>query len=113
VSSDYSRDGFRVKIDLALSRKYGIRIQDLPLLCRSVLERRDVTVDQDTFTYAEADMRRYAEAGALRDASALRRKATPLPMRNNAVAVRENEAIRESAAVRENATAAGWNLPQL
>ncbi len=29
-----------VRADLALTRRYGIPVQELPLLCRSVLDRR-------------------------------------------------------------------------
>ena len=41
IAEDRSRIGFTVRTDLALTRKYGIQMQDLPLLCRGLLERRD------------------------------------------------------------------------
>ncbi len=36
-----SRMEFTVKADLGLIRRYDIRMQELPLLCRSLLERSD------------------------------------------------------------------------
>ena len=39
VGEDRVRTEYRVKADLALIRRYGIRVQELPLLCRAVLER--------------------------------------------------------------------------
>ena len=41
IAGDGTRTPFTVRLDLALSRKYGIRIQELPLLCLGHLERRD------------------------------------------------------------------------
>ncbi len=38
VEADRTRTQFTVGADLSLIRKYNIRVQDLPLLCRSVLE---------------------------------------------------------------------------
>jgi hypothetical protein len=36
-----TRTHFVVRADLELMRKYEIRVQELPLLCRRLLERRD------------------------------------------------------------------------
>jgi len=47
---------FTVRADLALSRRYGIAMQELPLLCRAVLERRSESDDQRDFTFTEGDM---------------------------------------------------------
>ena len=41
VAADRSRSAFTVRTDLALARQYAIRIQELPLLCRAVLERHE------------------------------------------------------------------------
>ena len=41
IGDDRSRTEFTVRADLALSRKYGIQMQDLPLLCRGLLDRLD------------------------------------------------------------------------
>ena len=82
VSEDRSRDGYIVKTDLSLIRKYGIRLQDLPLLCRRLLENRDVTIDQHAFTYGEADMRLYANVVAVQ-AAASRKPQGPRPIPQN------------------------------
>jgi len=66
VASDRTRTAFTVKTDLALTRRYGIRLQELPLLCREVLERRD-DEQKRAFTYTEADMSIYADVAAARD----------------------------------------------
>jgi len=56
VGEDRTRTAYSVRADLALSRKYGIRVQELPLLCRSILEQRDGNDAQRAFTYTEAAM---------------------------------------------------------
>src|ERR1044072_515545 len=61
---------FTVKINLALARKHGIRLQDLPLLCRSVLERGHEDLEKRAFTYTEEDMRLHADCAAARDEAA-------------------------------------------
>jgi hypothetical protein len=56
IGEDRIRTAYSVRADLALTRKYGIRMQELPLLCRNVLEQRDGDDAQRTFTYTEAAM---------------------------------------------------------
>lgn len=56
VGEDRIRTAFSVRADLALIRKYGIRVQELPLLCRSILEQRDANDTKRTFTYTEDAM---------------------------------------------------------
>ena len=92
VAEDRSRDQYIVRTDISLIRKYGIRVQDLPLLCRGMLERRDLSVDQHTFTYAETDMRLYADVAASRASAAAPKRAPARPVRENA--------------------GAGWRTPQ-
>ena len=43
IAEDRTRTRFAVRTDLALIRNYGIRVQELPILCRGLLERRDET----------------------------------------------------------------------
>jgi hypothetical protein len=62
VGEDRIRTAYRVRADIALLPRYGIRVQELPLLCRGILERRDPGDKQDTFTYTEADMSLEASA---------------------------------------------------
>ena len=75
IAEDRTRTAFTVRTDLALARKYGIRLQELPLLCREVLERRDEAEEKRAFTYTEADMCLYASAcAAAREKAAQRKK---------------------------------------
>src|SRR6202167_1878636 len=57
TGEDRTRTKCTVKADLALIRRYGIQIQELPLLCRSLLERRDEASDAQAFTFTEEEMR--------------------------------------------------------
>ena len=61
IDADRVRTPFTVRADLALSRTYGIRLQELPLMCRAILEaprgrsgRRDA---QNALTFTEDAMR--------------------------------------------------------
>ncbi len=58
---------FTVRIDVALARKHGLRLQELPLLCRSVLERDQEDQEKRAFTYTEEDMRLHADGVAARE----------------------------------------------
>jgi hypothetical protein len=75
IGQDRTRTAFTVRTDVALSRSYGIHLQELPLLCRELLDRHGEAEDQRSFTYTEADMRLYAnDRAAARDAAAQKRK---------------------------------------
>ena len=79
IGEDRVRTEYKVRADLALIHKYGIRVQELPLLCRGILEGRKEDEAQQTFTYTESDMRRNAELSALRAADSQKRKAPRKP----------------------------------
>lgn len=66
IGEDRARTEYKVRADLALLHRYGIRVQELPLLCRGLLERRNEGESQDVFTYTETDMRLNAEQSAER-----------------------------------------------
>ena len=83
---------FTVRIDLALARKHGIRLQELPLLCRSVLERGHEDQEQRAFTYTEQDMCQHAERIAARDEAAKNARVSRRP-----VSARVGSAWRASA----------------
>jgi len=69
-----SRMAFTVKADLDLIRRYDIRLQELPLLCRSFLEKRNAD-DARTLTFTEDEMRACAEnRTAARDDAARKKK---------------------------------------
>src|SRR5579864_3250896 len=62
IGEDRMRTIFSVRADLALVKKYGIRMQELPLLCRAILEQRDGTDTTRAFTYTEDAMCLRADA---------------------------------------------------
>ncbi len=85
VAGDRSRSVFTVRADLATSRRYGIRLQELPLLCREILERCDHSETRRSFTFTEGDMRQLADdRTAARDAAALKRRPPRRPVGENA-----------------------------
>jgi hypothetical protein len=55
VMAPLARITYSVRVDLTLARKHGIRVQELPLLCHGILERRSDD-DQRAFTFTEDDM---------------------------------------------------------
>ena len=73
VGVDKLRTEFTVKTDLVLVRKYGILVQELPLLCRGLLERRDENEQGRTLTFTEEDMSKYANNRAADRAAAQRK----------------------------------------
>ena len=64
ISPDHERTAFTVRADLALTRKYAIRMQELPLLCRMLLERSDPAGEARAFTFTEDDMNQHAKSSA-------------------------------------------------
>jgi hypothetical protein len=56
IGADQTRTGFTVRTDLALSRRYGIQMQELPLLCQRLLERQDEGTHTRAFTFTESEM---------------------------------------------------------
>jgi hypothetical protein len=72
-------DGVRIRCtvsaDLALIRTYGIQIQELPLLCRDLLDRWEEGREIQPLIFAESDMRDYAnERAAVRKEAARKKK---------------------------------------
>ena len=84
IGDDRVRTAFTVRADLALIRRYEIRVQELPLLCRSLLERREDTPESRTFTFTEEDMRHHAnDAATARQAAAAKRRPPRRPTSEN------------------------------
>jgi len=52
---------FGVDADVALLRRYGIALQELPLLCRRLLENDALRQDAHVLTFSEDLMREHAE----------------------------------------------------
>jgi len=75
VADNRTRTACTVRADLALSRRYGIQMQELPLLCRALLERRDDGEGLPTLTFTEDEMRLCMfERRAAREAAAQKKK---------------------------------------
>lgn len=76
VAADQSRVAVSVAADLNLTRRYGISLQELPLLCRAVLERSEEEPGRRAFVYTEEQMRLHSECVAAR-AEAVRQRKPP------------------------------------
>jgi len=76
IAEDHARTACTVSADLALSRSYGIQIQELPLLCLHFLERNgDHSAAQDLI-FSEEEMRACASERAAAKADAANRHKT-------------------------------------
>lgn len=79
IDVDRSRSEYTVETDIALSRRYGIRLQELPLLCRALLERLATGEPKRSFTYSEQLMCEHASIEAARLEAARKRKPPKRP----------------------------------
>jgi hypothetical protein len=98
VASDRTRTALTVKADLTLVRKYGIRLQELPLLCRAVAERNYLGGKKRTFAYTEDEMQQYAAGAAARDLAARMRRPPRQPgtsLAGNAAAAGANASLAQ------------------
>jgi hypothetical protein len=73
---DGRRVDYTVEVDLSLIPNYGIRIQDLPLLCRDLLQKRVESSEISVLTFTEHEMRAHAERLAAEREESARRKNT-------------------------------------
>jgi hypothetical protein len=74
---DGRRADYTVEVDLALIPHCGIRIQDLALLCRELLQQRVDPKEISSVTFTEQDMRNLAERRATEREEAEQRKKPP------------------------------------
>ena len=74
---DARRMDYTVEVNLALIPGYGIRIQDLPLLCRELLQERAQLDEKCTVVFTEQRMRSHAEKLAVAREEAEQRKKQP------------------------------------
>lgn len=74
VNADRTRTKYAVRADLGLARRYGIRVQELPLLCRAVLEKSGEAARNRTLTFTEDEMQLRARDSALAREMATRKK---------------------------------------
>lgn len=79
IAADRTRTSFSVSADIALSRVYGIRVQELPLLCLRFLEKHDTSDEGRNLTFAEENMRAYADNCTAEREAAQRRRAPRRP----------------------------------
>ena len=84
MGEDRVRTRWTVRADLALSRRYGIRLQELPLMCRGLLERGDDAEETRAIIFSEELMRTCAdERAAAKEGAAHKRKAPRRPVAEN------------------------------
>lgn len=84
IGEDRLRTGFTVRTDLALVRKYAIRLQELPLMCRGILEQQHEGEDKRAVTLTEDEISGYAKnCQAVKDAAAAKRKPPRRPPTEN------------------------------
>ena len=84
LGEDRVRTRCTVKADLVLVRRYGIRLQELPLMCRGILERGDVAAVTPTMIFSEEQMRDCAnERAAAKESAAHKRKPPKRPVVEN------------------------------
>ena len=84
IEEDRTRTEFTVRADLALSRRYLIPMQELPLLCRNFLAQREASGNSRAVIFNEEEMRLYASNCALaKQAAANKRKPAHRPVSGN------------------------------
>jgi len=84
MGEDRSRTKCTVRADLALVRAYGIQIQELPLLCRGLLDRLEEGSELESLIFTEEEMRVCAnERTAARIEAASKRKPPHRPSGEN------------------------------
>jgi hypothetical protein len=85
VAEDRRRTRVTVGADLALIRKYKIPLQELPLLCRRLLEGNGVAAKSSSLMFTEKEMLGYAkDRAAAEEAAALKRRAHRVPVSRRA-----------------------------
>ena len=73
IATDKTRARFFVSADVMLGQRYGIRVQELPLLCLRLLEQHEFGENEHKLTYAEDDMRAHRNYNAEREAAQKKR----------------------------------------
>ena len=77
---DGCRVDYTVEVDMSLIPNYGIRIQDLPLLCRELLQKRVASSEISALIFSEHEMRAHAEKLAAEREESARRKNSDRPV---------------------------------
>jgi hypothetical protein len=98
VGPDRIRTEYTVRADLALIRTYNIQMQELPLLCRSLLERHEDAGETRTLTFTEEEMRIYvSDCETARRAAAQKRKPPRRPPGANLGTAWRGHTLRDTA----------------
>jgi hypothetical protein len=84
VGANGTRLAYTVRANLGLTRTYGIALQELPLLCRGMLDRLPEGAETRTLTFTEEGMRVHADNRAAERNAARQRKAPRRPPAENA-----------------------------
>ena len=80
-TSDRERTQYSVQVDLAKARQYGIQMQELPLLCRALLEQNGESMLPCTLVFTEERMCLHARLRTeARLAALLKRKPARRPV---------------------------------
>lgn len=88
------RTQFTVRADLNLVRLHGIRVQELPLLCRSVLETREASDEARAFTFTEEKMISYVKGcAAAKEIAAQKKKSSAKSMDENVDVAWRSQAV--------------------
>lgn len=74
IDADRGRTSFTVCVDLGVIRKYEIPLQELPLLCRYLLEGQAFDAQTRVVTFTEADMQGHADRRAAAKRAAVERR---------------------------------------
>lgn len=103
IGLDRVRTKVAVKADLALVRRYGIPVQELPLLCRSLLERNDDGGEPHNLIFTEDEMSLHAKGCAAARAAAAQKRKPPrrTPSENVGAAWRGHQPIQAALAPQE------------
>jgi hypothetical protein len=76
IAADRTRVACSVSADLALSRRHGIRVQELPLMCMRLLELEEAGEGKRHLAFNEEDMRQYMD-NCVAEREAARKKRVP------------------------------------
>jgi hypothetical protein len=83
VGADRIRTRYTVRADLGLVRRYGIPVQELPLLCRALLDKSSEAEQKRALTFTEDEMDVYARNCAEAREAAARKKPPRRPLATN------------------------------
>lgn len=61
IGADGTRGQFKVDADLRMVKEFNIKVQELPLICRRMLESQPVEMEAQDLTLTEDNMRLFAE----------------------------------------------------